>query len=268
MPRASRNVKCARGPSASAGVDELTALGGRFLFAEATELDADGVLDVAVERLEFRRLDPFPVDAEQRIALFLGPFCDLSVIALAALDQRRQDTQFLAARAFLEPRENFGWRLADGGFVGLGIAHLAELGVEQAHKLKNFGDGRDGAFTPAARDALLDRDRRRDAGDRVDIGPLELLDELPRVGVEAVEIAALAFGEEEIERERRLARAAETGDDGHFVERDVDRDVLEIVVDARRGSGSPLAWRRAYAKRAQGRCARNDRWFREDGRSI
>ena len=99
--------------------------------------------------------------------------------------------------------------LADGGLVRFGIADFAELRVKQPDELKNLRDGGDGAFSAAARDPLLDGDGRRNAGDGIDIGTFQLLDELPGVGVEAVEITALALGEKEVEGEGRFARAAQ-----------------------------------------------------------
>ena len=56
--------------------------------------------------------------------------------------------------------------------------------------------------------ALVDRDRRRDAVDAVDLRLVHALEELPRVGGEALDVAALALGVEDVEGERRLARAA------------------------------------------------------------
>jgi len=67
-------------------LDEFAAFCRRLLFAEAPELDADGVLNVTVERLELYGLDPFAIDAQERVTLFLGPLRDLGVEALAAFD--------------------------------------------------------------------------------------------------------------------------------------------------------------------------------------
>jgi hypothetical protein len=152
------------------------------------------------------------------------------VKAFASLDERGEHAQSLPARGFLQSRENFGGRLADGGLVGFGIADLAELGVKKPDELENFGDGGDGALASAARDPLFNGDRGRNAGDRIDVWPFELLDKLPRVGIEAVEIAPLALGKKEIEGERRFARAAQARDDRHFVQGDIDRDIFQVVM--------------------------------------
>ena len=70
----------------------------------------------------------------------------------------------------------------------------------------------------------------REAVDVVDVRFLHLLDELPGVGRHAVEEAALAFGEEDVEGEGRLAGAAEAGDDDELVAGDVEVDVLQVVL--------------------------------------
>ena len=69
----------------------------------------------------------------------------------------------------------------------------------------DLGQRRDRALAPAAAHALLDRDGRRDAEDRVHVGARRGLDELPRVGVQRLEIAALALREHDVEGERGLA---------------------------------------------------------------
>ena len=94
----------------------------------------------------------------------------------------------------------------------------------------DLGQRRDRALAAAARGALLDRDRRRNAEDRIDVGPRGGLHELARVGVERFEVAALALGEHDIECKRRFAAAGHAGDDGEPVARNLDVDVLEIVL--------------------------------------
>ena len=61
-------------------------------------------------------------------------------------------------------------------------------------------------------------------------GPLHLIEELARVGRERFHVAALAFGVDGVEGERGFAGAAEAGDHGEGVARDLDVDVLEIVL--------------------------------------
>jgi hypothetical protein len=76
---------------------------------------------------------------------------------------------------------------------------------------------------------LFDGNRRRQAFDRIDVGFLHQFEELTRIGRQGFDVATLTFGIDRIEGERRLARAAEPGDHGQAVARDVDIDILEIV---------------------------------------
>jgi hypothetical protein len=51
-------------PQAERGVDQLSAIRRGLLFTEAAELDADRVLDIAIQRLELRGLDPLAIHAQ------------------------------------------------------------------------------------------------------------------------------------------------------------------------------------------------------------
>ena len=76
------------------------------------------------------------------------------------------------------------------------------FGEEQAEEMIDFCNRRDGRLAAATRDALLDRDTRRQTLDKIDIRFFELLDELPRVRRHAVQKSALSLGEENVEGER------------------------------------------------------------------
>ena len=66
--------------------------------------------------------------------------------------------------------------------------------------------------------------------DMVDVGLLHHLEELARIGAEALDVAALALGIDGVEGERGFARTGEAGDHGQRLARDVDVDILEIVL--------------------------------------
>ena len=118
----------------------------------------------------------------------------------------------------------------------------------------DLGQRRDGALAAAAARALLDRDGRRNAVDGVDVGAAGGLDELARVRVQRLEIAALAFGEQDVERDGALAAAADAGDHGELVARDREIDVPQVVL-ARvpRSRIALLRRRRVDAREASGR---------------
>ena len=62
-------------------------------------------------------------------------------------------------------------------------------------------------------------------GDPIDVGARQRRQELPRVGRERLEEAPLPLGEDDVERERALARAARPGHDDQLAVRDLDDDV-------------------------------------------
>src|SRR5688572_30708197 len=97
--------------------------------------------------------------------------------------------------------------------VALGAVERADLRIEESKVMRDLGDGRDGGVAARAREALLERDRRRYAGDAVDVRTWQRRQELARVRGEGLHESALAFGEDHVERERGLARAARAGDD-------------------------------------------------------
>ncbi len=77
---------------------------------------------------------------------------------------------------------------------------------------------------------LFDGDRGRKSFDGIDVGALHLIQELPRVGGERFDVAALAFGVERVEGERGLAGAGKTRDHRKRVARDFEADVLQVVL--------------------------------------
>ena len=94
----------------------------------------------------------------------------------------------------------------------------------------NLRHGSDRRFPATARNALLDRHARRQTSNKIDIRFFQLFDELPRVGRHRIEKPPLALGEQNVERERRFPRAAESGDHDHLVAWNFDVDVLQVVL--------------------------------------
>ena len=101
--------------------------------------------------------------------------------------------------------------------------------IEQAQVVVDLGDRADGGARVVRGRLLLDRDRRREALDHVDIGLVHQLQELPGIRRQALDVAALALGIERIERQARLARARQAGDHDEAIPRDVEIDVLQVV---------------------------------------
>src|SRR5713226_7502408 len=102
--------------------------------------------------------------------------------------------------------------------------------VDHAKIIVNLRDGADGGARRARGRFLFDGDRRRKPFDHVDFGALHLVEKLPRVSRERLDVTALAFSIDGVESKRRFSRAGKTGDDREAVPGDFDADVLEVVL--------------------------------------
>ena len=89
----------------------------------------------------------------------------------------------------------------------------ADAGVQQPQVVVDLGDRADGRARVARRRLLVDRDRGRQALDEVDVGLVHLAEELAGVRRQRLDVAALALGVDRVERERRLARPGQAGED-------------------------------------------------------
>jgi hypothetical protein len=106
----------------------------------------------------------------------------------------------------------------------------AQLDVQQAQKVPHLGGRAHGGLAPAARQALLDGHGGRDAVHRIHLGPACGLHDAAGVGVERFKVAALAFVEQDVERQRGLARAADARHHVELATRNVHAQVLEVVL--------------------------------------
>jgi len=75
---------------------------------------------------------------------------------------------------------------------------------EQAQIVVDLGDGTDGRARVAVGGFLFDADRRTQSLDVVDVRLLHLLEELPRIGRQALDVAPLTFGVKRVESQARL----------------------------------------------------------------
>src|SRR5262249_8832230 len=132
------------------------------------------------------------LDAEKAARLELGE--ELLVLALPMRDEAREDTHLgaLAERRHLARDLACAPRLH--GFAAGHAALFAGSRVEDGDVVVDVRDRADGRAWVRGGALLLDRDRRRQTADPVDVRTLELSEELPRVGRERLEVAALAFG--------------------------------------------------------------------------
>ncbi len=205
------------------------ALGEVGAHHDAVDHDIDVVREFLVERWRLGELMEGAVDLDALKALLevLGEL--LLVLALAAAHDRRQQIEPCALgqrqHAVDHLRDDLALdRQARGGRIG-----HADARPEQSHVVVDFGDGADGGARVLRGGLLLDRDRRRQAVDLVDIRLLHHLEELPRIGRQRLDVAALALGVDGVERERGFAGAGQAGEHHELVAGNLDVDVLQIV---------------------------------------
>ena len=168
----------------------------------------------------------------------------LAVLALAAAHDRRQQVEPRALGQRQHPVDHLRHGLALDRQAGRRRIGHADAGEQQPHVVVDLGDRADGRARVAAGGLLLDRDGRRQAVDLVDVRLLHHLQELAGIGRQPLDVAALALGIDRVEGERRLARARQAGQHDQLVARQVEVDVLEIVL-ARAADRDELARGRA-----------------------
>ena len=132
----------------------------------------------------------------------------LRVLPLAAADQGGQDHHPRALGPRQQRVEDLLGRLLADRRAALVAGGLAQPGVQQPQVVVDLGDRGHRAPRIVAAGPLVDRNRRLQALDQVDVGPFELVQELPGVDREALDILPLALGIERVEGQRAFARAA------------------------------------------------------------
>src|SRR5581483_8531796 len=170
------------------------------------------------------------VDLHAREALLAELLEDVPVLAFPVADDRRVDGE---TRPFRQPQHLVddlldalaGDRAAADRAVG-----PAHARVEQTQVVVDLRDGADRRARVPRRRLLVDRDRRAEPVDVVDVGLLHHLQELPRVGGQRLDVAALALRVDRVEGEARLARSREHGDADQGVPGQPNGDVLEVVL--------------------------------------
>jgi hypothetical protein len=188
------------------------------------------VLAALVEGLHVLCQHDLAVDAQAHEAAAARVGQQLPVLALAVHQQRRHQHQALAGGGTGDlPRDLLGGlplhRLAAGVAV-LG----ADARVEHAQVVGDLGDGPHGRARVRTGGLLLDRDRGRQAANRVVVRLLHLAEELARVGGERLDVAALALGVQRVEGERRLPGAGDARQDHQLLLGDPHVDAAQVVL--------------------------------------
>ncbi|MGC0425475.1 hypothetical protein RKD32_001830 [Streptomyces sp. SAI-195] len=164
------------------------------------------------------------------VALGLEVGEEVDELALALAHQRRQHLEAAALRQLQDLVHDGLRRLARDRPAALGTVRLADAGEEQTQVVVDLGDGADRGARVARGRLLVDGDRRGEALDEVDVRLVHLAEELPGVGGERLHVAPLALGEDRVEGQGGLARPGQAREDDERVARQVERDVLQVVL--------------------------------------
>ena len=197
---------------------------------DAVHHHVDVVLVFLVEGRGLGDLVESAVDLEplEALLLQLGEF--LFIFALPPARDRRQE---IKPRAFGQ-RQHAVHHLADGLALDRQARRRrigdADPRPEQPHIVVELGHGRDRRARVTTRRRLVDRDRRQDAADRVDVRLVHAIEKLSGVRRKRLDVAALALGVEDVERQARLARARDAGDYGQGAVRDLEIDLFQVVL--------------------------------------
>ncbi|MNT07354.1 hypothetical protein D3C72_1420540 [compost metagenome] len=166
---------------------------------EAVDHDIDGMFFLLVELGSFVQLIELSIDSGADKTLRAQLFENRQVLAFALADDRRQQHQ-LAALRFGEDQVD---HLADGlrfkrdvVIRATGNTHTC---IKQAQVVVDFGDSADRRARVVRGRLLFDGDRRRQAFDGVDVGLFHHRQELPGVGRQRFDVAALTFGVQGVE---------------------------------------------------------------------
>ena len=196
---------------------------------EPVDDDGDVVLVALLEGRRFGELDQVTVDDGARVALRRQLFEEVDELALLL---RHDGSDDLIARALGQLHQLIGdllHRLTLDDGAAFGAVRHADARPQQTHVVVDLGDRADRRPRVAVGRLLVDRHRGAEPLDEVDIGAVDLSEELARVGAQRLDVAALALGEDRVEREARLARAGQPREHHERVARNVEVDVLEVV---------------------------------------
>ena len=197
---------------------------------QAVDDDLDVVLFVLLEGNFLTEVVHVPVGADADIARAARVLENFHMLALFPANDRRHD---LHARALAQRHE-----LVDDLVNGLLANFLAAVGAvrradarpQKAQIVVHLRHRADGGAGILRGGLLVDGNGGGEALDIVDVGLFLLPKEHTGVGRQALHIAALALGIDGVERERRLAAARKSRDDGQRVAGDFHVDVLEVIL--------------------------------------
>ena len=179
---------------------------GQALLQVGADLEAvyhhiDAVLLLLVQLGQLIELVELAVDPCADEALGAQLVEHRQVLALALADYRGQQHQLAAFWALQYQVDHLADGLRFQRDVVVRAARSADAGIKQAQVVVDLGDRAHGRARVVRRRLLLDGDGRGEPFDGVDVGLFHHRQELPGIGRQGFDIAALAFGVQRVERQ-------------------------------------------------------------------
>ncbi len=203
---------------------------GARLDAEPVDHHLDGVLLLLLELRRVGELVHHAVDPGPRVPLGLELGEQVDVLALAAPDHRGEHHEPGALGHREDPVDDLLRALLGDPFAADRAVRLADPGEQQPQVVVDLGDRADGGARVARGGLLVDRHRRAEALDEVDVRLVHLAEELPGVRRQRLDVAALPLGEDRVEGQARLARPGQPGEHDQGVPGQVEADVTQVVL--------------------------------------
>ncbi len=225
----STSTRPAASPAAASTDSERRRRRSGFITSRSTTTETS-CLNFLSRTISSSRRQQLAVDLDPRVALEPQLLEELAVLAFAPAHDRRHHHEFGALVEGHQPVDDLLLGLAGDLRSALGAVRDADPRPEQPQVVVDLGHRADGRARVARGRLLVDRDRRREPLDRVDVGLLHQAEELARVGGERLDVAPLALGVDRVEGKARLAGARKPGDHDQRVARQLNVDVLEVVL--------------------------------------
>ena len=207
----------------------LDSFAGFFADDEAVDYQIDRVYLVAVEPHSGSDFADFVVNAYVDVSLAGQRFEQLSVVPFAPFDDGGHQRDAASGESFYDEFSDAVVGVVHHLFARHGRVGPRCASIEQTQKIVDFRDGADGRAGIFVGRFLLDGHYGAQSRDFVDIGAFHRPDELAGIGRERLHVAALSFGIDGIERQRRFARTAQSGDNHQFMTWNFEVHIFQIV---------------------------------------
>jgi hypothetical protein len=194
--------------STEGGLDRVgePSLGRRVvtLGDQAVDDHLDGVLDLLLELGRVGQRDDLTVDPARAKPLVCSSANRSTNSPLRALTTGASTWKRVPSGSSSSGRRSAGG-LAGDRLVADRAVRATDPGEQQTQVVVDLGDGAHRRARVAVGRLLVDRHRRGEALDEVDVGLVHLAEELAGVGRQRLDVAALPLGEDRVEGQRRTS---------------------------------------------------------------